>query len=207
MGQNWQNNKKPTDLFIKSGQEQFYCTGLPIKFNTWKIKPIKVKEYPLYWEYIEFLKLQGWEVKSRIINEIKGSIIETFVKEQLNDSSFLACIQNNVFKLRDHYSQIFELFIDDFDAKFFHTIESQEQFDTLRKLVLSYNGIEFIEINPNPEIQRFNFRKLQINKNKSGGLDFDSMYTSVCVGLYMKPHDVNDLRLYRDWETDRKSVV
>ena len=197
MGQNWQNNKKPTDLFIKSEQEQFYCTGLPMKFNTWKIKPIKVKEYPLYWEYIEFLKLQGWEVKSRIIKEIKGSIIETFVKEQLNDSSFLVCIQNNVFKLRDHYSQIFELFVEDFDPKFFHTVSDQEQFDNLRKLILSYNGIEFVETNPNPEIQRFNRMKLLINKSKGAHIDFDSMYTSICVGLCMKPHDVNDLTMYQ----------
>ena len=197
MGQNRQNNnKKPSDLLLTSRQEQFYCTGLPMKFNDLKIKPIKVKEYPLYWEYIEFLKLQGWEVKNLILKEIKGSVIENIVKDSFSRDSFLICVQNNVYRLRDQYVKILETFIEDFDPKYFVSI-TQTEFDELRKIILSYNGIEFMETNPNPEIQRFNFMKSKINKSKGGQIDFEAIYTSLCIGCGLKPHDINDITLYQ----------
>jgi hypothetical protein len=195
MSRDWVNKNK-TDLFVTQNQESQWVLGLRLKTGYGFIKPIKVKEYPIYSQYIEFLKLQGWEVSNFILRAVKGSVIEESVKQDLTRSTFLSAVQNNVYRLRNQYLEIFNIFVDDFDDKYLYSM-TQQEFDDFRRLILSFNGVNYIEANPNPKIQRFNIMKMIISKSRGSAIDFDTIHSSLGVGCGYKPHDINDFTLYQ----------
>jgi hypothetical protein len=184
-----------TELYVTPEQEDLFVIGLPLKTKYGFIRPIKVKEYPKYIQWIEFLKFQDWEVKRIIRQQVKGTMYEETVKEDLENNTLFRCIQTNVFKLKDAYGEIFkELMPNDYSDDFFYkNVTSQVEFDELRRLILSFNRIEYREKNPNPEIERGFKMKEWLASKKGNVITFDSMYTSLCVNS--KPHDINDYTL------------
>ena len=74
---------------------------------------------------------------------------------------------------------------------------TQSEFDDFRKLILSFNGVEFVEANPNPEIQKFNIMKSIINRSKGSQVTFYSIVTSVAVVGGFRPHDIVDFTLFQ----------
>jgi len=191
-----QNNKKPNEYYVTEENESLWITGLPLKTEFGKIRPIKIKEYAPLSAHIEFLKLQGWEVKEMILKSIKGSLVENVIAESINNNDFMTCVQNNVFKLRDQYSLIFNSLIEDFDEKMFWKINNSE-FDKIRKLILRYNGVRFYERNPNPEIEKFNMYERLIAKKNGASVEFDSIFALLMTkeGGGHKPHDINDFSI------------
>lgn len=194
--ENVANNKNKADLFVTEKQDSMWVLGLKLKTPYGYVRPLKVKEYPIYYQHIEFLKLQGWEITKFILREIKGTSVEDSIKSDLKNNSFLTCVQNNVFQLRNQYLEIFNIFVDDFEDKYLWQM-TQSEFDDFRKLILAFNGVEFVEANPNPEIQKFNVMKSIINRSKGSQVTFDSIVTSVAVGGGFRPHDIVDFTLYQ----------
>lgn len=193
--ENWANKNK-TDLFVTEWQEHMWILGSRLKTQYGFIRPLKVKEYPIYSQQIEFLKLQGWEVVNGILRTIKGMKEEESVKRDLKSNGFLVCVQNNVFQLRSQYLEIFNIFVDDFEDKYLWEM-GQDEFDWFRKLILAFNGVEYTEANPNPEIQKFNIMKSIISRSKGSQVTFDAIVSSVGVGCGLKPHDIADFSLYQ----------
>ena len=190
------DNKNKADLFVTEEQEHMWVLGLRLKTPYGSVRPLKVKEYPIYSQQIEFLKLQGWEISNTIIREVKGTKVEELITKDLRENNFLTCIQNNVFQLRSQYLEIFNIFVDDFEDRYLWEM-TQEDFDSFRKLILAFNGIEFIEKNQNPEIQKFNIMKNIIGKSKGSEITFDAVVSSVGVGCGLKPHDIVDFSIYQ----------
>lgn len=193
--ENWANKNK-TDLFVTEEQEHMWILGSRLKTDYGFIRPLKVKEYPIYSQQIEFLKLQGWEIKSNIIRVVKDTMVEESVTRDLKGNGFLTCVQNNVFQLRSQYLEIFHIFVDDFEDKYLWEM-TQDEFDWFRRLILAFNGVEYAETNPNPEIQKFNIMKSIINRSKGAQITFDAIVSSIGVGCGLKPHDIADFSLYQ----------
>lgn len=191
-----QNNKKPNDYYLTEENESLWITGLGVKTDYGRIRPIKVKEYSMLSGHLEFLKLQGWEVKELIQKSIKGSLVENVVLDSINGNDFMTCVQNNVFKLRDQYTSIFNMLVEDFDEKMFWKVTNAE-FDKFRKLILRYNGVRYYERNPNPEIEKFNMYERLIAKRNGASVEFDTIFALLMTkeGGGHKPHDINDFSI------------
>ena len=82
--ENWANNKNKTDLFVTEEQKNMWDIGLKLKTRYGHIRRLKVKEYPIYSQQIEFLKLQGWEVRNTILKVIKDTIVEESVADDFS---------------------------------------------------------------------------------------------------------------------------
>lgn len=78
----------------------------------------------------------------------------------------------------------------------FELIETDDEFQEYISLIREMNGIPYEATSPNPEVERRNklARKLESLRNEN--IDFESMFTSVCIGLKKLPSEVNEISLY-----------
>ena len=193
------------EYFITSEQIDFNIIGLPLKTRYGFIKAIKVKEYPKTSRWIEFLKLEPWEVKKLVTERAKGELIEDDIISDLEDNSLLACIQTNVAQLKSVYGEILsELMPYDYSEDFFYkNVTTQSEFDDLRKLILQFNSIQVREKSQDKEVERYNVLRELMNKAKGKSIDFEAQYTCLCA-IGHKPHDINDFTLSQFFGTFKR---
>jgi len=174
----------------------YFVSGLPLKTKWGLLKPIKLKDYVVERQKVSILSSDSWQIKKIIKKEIKCQERFQHIEMQLDEMSYLSCIQSNVYGLRKLYDDLLKLFIYDYEEnKTIYKITNQDEFDDLRKLILEYNAIPYKKKSQNSEIEKFNLMKEWMDRKKNGTIDFDSIYTSVAKEFGLKPHDINDLTL------------
>lgn len=182
------------DLFITTEQDDLYVIGHNLKTQYGTIRPLKVKEYPVMATDISILKMADWELKSLLKKQINGNVLADSVMSDLSTLPLYQCIQNNVFGLKNKYSDIFSKIVVDYDDKFLYKFKSQDDFDNFRMMILDYNGIDYIVWQKNPELRYYQKLELYFNKATGKSVDFDAMFTSL-MAIGHKPHDINDFTL------------
>ena len=183
----------------------YFISGLPMKTKWGILKPLKVKDYVIERHKVSILSSESWQIKKIIKSEIKGQEKFNHINTQLDEMSYLSCIQSNVYGLRKLYDDLFQLFILDYEEnKTIYKITNQDEFDSLRKLILDYNAVPYKKRSQNSEIEKFNLMKDWMDRKKNGTIDFDSIYTSLIKECGLKPHDINDLTLLQFFRTFKR---
>lgn len=183
--------------FVTIGQKEEWIVGHPLMTDYGYIKSIKVKDKNKLSNEIEFIKLQGWQVKNQILKYLSGNDNEEDIKAMFKSNSFIICVKNNVQQLRKVYKKVFDkFFVDGFDEENFYTM-GQEEFDTLRELILDFNSIPYRRVNPNEDIDRFDRMKYIIAQRKGQVVDFDAMYSTLMTkeGGGHNPWDINEFTM------------
>ena len=182
-----------------------YILEKPIKTNIGYFYPIEVGNHD---EFEEFGGVAGLD-RVALINYFKNLVIENnqfqpfldIVEEldMLNFIKFCGASEYDGSFLSNLHKQYVDLF--KFCTKcdnniIFYLIETDEEFQQYLNLIREMNGIRYEATNPNPEIERRNqlTRKLESMRNEN--IDFESMFTSACVGLKKLPHEINKVSLY-----------
>lgn len=190
---------------LKHDNINFYIIGYEVETLWGSLKPIKVKEYPNLISKLSVLSMEPWEVKATILKEIKNDESYSHIRKQINEKSFIECVQKNVYGLRDVYNDIFKCVFSEFNEKsMIFKIKDDEEFDKVRKKILEFNGIKVRKKSKNPEIEKFNKMKDLLKKSKNGDVDFDAMYTSLIAFCGLKPHDINDFSLIQFFNTFKR---
>jgi len=172
-------NKKDIENYVSVNQKEDWIIGLPLKTKYGYIRQIKIKEKSRTSSEVEFLKLESWQVTSKILSHLKGSVIEDDTKKVFENSSFMVCVKNNFQKLRDTYKKVLDtFFIDGFDEDLFFTM-SQSEFDDLRILILDLNSVSYRIANPNKEIDKFDRIKQKIAERQGRIITFDTMFSTL----------------------------
>lgn len=188
------------DNYLEANQTDMFITGIPLKTPYGLVKPIKVKEYPLLAIDIHILKMYDFEVRASVKEQIKDNPTMSSVLEDLTSKPLIECIQTNTRGLREKYSDILSKLMIGFEGgKFFERFTSQKEWDDFRKMILDYNGISYIDWNPNPKIRYFQRLEIFYNQRTGKSVDFDAIYTSL-ITVGHKPHDINDFTLYQFYQ-------
>lgn len=191
--------------------KEFYIYGRPIKTQIGDLHFITVEEYYdfIHEGHLSILVLQKEDLLQRlkeiekldsgikpIISTVEKLTLFEFVRlignldmDGIDDQSYIKLL-----KIDSLYAGFKKLFEFCFKEDVFDRILSNEEFEEYRKLILEINCIPYEKPNPNPEIERYNQMKRLMQKHKGESADFESMYTSVWVGLSQCP---DKLTLYR----------
>lgn len=182
---------------------EFYIIDKPIDTKIGKLYPITIKNYPELTEYIDVILLE----KDDIINQFK-----LLTKQEKEFKPFLEIVKKiTLFEfikfcsldeykdtfLYDLYNKYKKLFIICFKKDVFDLIQTNEEFEYYINLIKNRNCIKYEKPNPNPEIEKFNKMKKEHEEKKNGKITFESIYTSVCVGLHKLPEEIDRLTVYQ----------
>lgn len=168
--------------------KELYILGKPISTQLGNFRFVKVKEFDKLMPYISYLNLQKFE----IIDAIRK--ISPEIAKEVKDMSFIDLIKEtvDVFEVHSVYKKLF-VFLTGEDL--FDNIETDEEFEKYRDLIMEMNAIQKEEKNINPEIQKWNNYSKMYSKMKSNGdTSFESIYTSVEA---FTGRDVNEMTIYK----------
>lgn len=183
--------------------KEFYIYGRPIDTKIGKLHFLTVGEYYDFvlnghLGYLTFQKddlLKKLKEIEKMDDGVKP-IVETL--EELTLFEFIRLMgsfgdtldENSYIKLLhldNLYLEFRKLFEFCFKEDVFDKIESNEEFEQYRELILEVNCIPYEKPNPNPEIEKYNAMRRLMQKHKGDSMDFESMYTSVWVGIGQCP--------------------
>lgn len=182
-----------------------YILEHPIKVEIGLLHPIKVGDYEVFEEISSVVSLD----RIVLINHFKGVVLSEpqfkpllDIVEELNMFDFIKFCGMDEYKdtflsdLNKQYVELFKFCTKCNNDIVFYLIENDDEFQEYVKLIREMNGIPYEEASPNPEVERRNqlARKLESMRNEN--IDFESMFTSVCVGLQKTPSEVNDMSIY-----------
>lgn len=99
-------------------------------------------------------------------------------------------------ELNEQYVELFKFCTKCNNNIVFELIKSDEDFQEYLNLIRKMNGIPYEPTSPNPEIERRNQLTRKLAEMKNEGVDFECMFTSVCVDLKKTPTEVGEISLY-----------
>jgi hypothetical protein len=169
--------------------KELYIVCEPLDTPLGKINFLKVKDYPLLLQYIPYLSLQKFEVIDKI-REKSDDLAKYYDEKQ-----FIEIIHelSAVYELETVYSQLFYLC---FNKDVFNLVRTDEEFEYYKNLITDMNCLVYEKKNPNPEIEYFNQLKRLYSKQKSSGINFESIYTSVWLMTGQNPIDMYIYQLH-----------
>lgn len=182
--------------------KELYILEQPIKTRIGYIYPLLIEDYREFIKFNGILQLD----KNVLIHQFTDitnqspefQILLDIIKE-LDMFDFIKMCGVEEYKntfLYDLYSQFKELFKLCFRDDVFDLVENSEEFDEYITIIRDINGVKYEPTSPNPEIERRKLLKRKLEAMKNEGVTFEDMFTSVCVGLYKTPSEVNKMSIY-----------
>lgn len=182
--------------------DELYILEQPIETEIGLLYPILVRDYRKFAQFNGLISLD----KNAIVNNFKELANQDNKFKPLLDLSkelhlfeFVKAFSGEEFSdsfLYDLYYQYKELFKFCFKNDVFDLIKNNEEFDKYISLIRDVNGIEYDPTSPNPEVERRKELKRKLESMKKDNISFESIFTSVCVGLKKLPSEVNTMSIY-----------
>lgn len=174
----------------KAGMEDFFILGLPIETDIGNCHFLKVKDYPRLKQHLDVISL----TRQHYINNITTSNKDN--PELIDKISELSLIQfvGNFPEVEASYSLIFSEFFRDDSA--FLKIQTEEQFEYYRGLILKLSCIKEEVINPNPEIQKSIERSKRL-KSSGSSMSFADIVSSVSAVKGVGYNEILEQTLYQ----------
>lgn len=180
---------------------EFYSLGLPVETEIGVCHHMLVRDYPKFYPDLAIISKPALffiqEVKAD--NEKNGNLTELQLKEF--DSYSLIDFVATFDSIQNSYKRVFDHMFQDNDV--INKIETEEQFEQIRTIVLdlSYTLEEYI--NPNPIIQRSIERSKRLKAAEKGKLTFNDVVSAVSVvsgKTYQEIVDMTVFQLYLDFK-------
>lgn len=159
--------------------------------------PVKLKDAHIFLKYLNLLKKQDFEFKNELL-------------EVFDDEGFKKMLEgNHIFDLmhlvraafpneQSPFTVWYDLYVEIFEFLFkedvFHKIETADEFEFYRDLILISNGLDFEKPNPNPEIQIVKDIWNKIQQAKGEIPSFEDKVSSVAI---FYGGDIKELTLYQ----------
>lgn len=189
---------------MKSQPKHMYVLGQPISTPIGKAHPIYIREYEEMSKHIRALYIDLPSIKGMLralasSNEDSRKAYEPFIEfTNIADIwSFITAFSGEEYQgtfLHELYVDQKKLFDFIFREDVFDKIQSVEEFEEYRALIVEMNDIEYEPPNPNPELARLDRLKAKLQEMKGESITFDARYTTVLMHSAVPP---NDLTIYQ----------
>lgn len=185
-------NMSEIDLEIDSidDVEEFYILGLPVKTDIGYCHFLKVKDYPKLYNDLQIFSLTKWHYVHKLMELNK----DNKEAERLKDLT-LAQIVHSIDEIRRVYEKVFAHFFQDVNA--FSKIQTEQEFDYYRGLILKLSCIKEEEVNPNPEIQKWIEKSRRVKSQQGEKMSFADIVTSVSALKGISYEEINEMTLYQ----------
>lgn len=165
------------------------------------IKQIKVGMAKEFSRYADLLSKPTWKVKKEVINQLvkneKNKENRKIIIDNVKNTDLVDLIVMDKYSIGKFYCEGYNFFIEGFDKDMFGTvILDEEDLKHWNEKILSINGYPVSKENPNPEIERFNVMKREMQKAKGLTTDFESMYTSIALQGGYTQEEINNMTFY-----------
>lgn len=172
--------------------DEFYILGIPIRTNIGDCHFVKVKDYPNVFADLQIVQL----TRQHFINQFM-SAQDISVQDIANELSSVSLMDVVIEfpEVTEAYKKVFSYFFKDDEA--FFKIESEEQFNYLRSLILKLGCITEEYVNPNPEIQEALERSRKLKSKKQGKLAFSDVVSSVSVIKGINYRDILEMTMFQ----------
>ena len=170
--------------------EEFYILGLPVKTDIGYCHFLKVKDYPKLNRDLQIVSL----TKLHFLHQFRENNDDKELLEELEKLS-LAQIVFSLDEIKEAYIRVFTHFFQDEEA--IYKIQSEEEFEYYRALILKLSCIKEEKINPNPEIQRAIERSKRVKAQESEKMEFADIVTSVSAIKGVGYDEIQEMSLYQ----------
>lgn len=167
--------------------KDFYILCEPIETKIGKIKFFRVSEYLQLVSFIQIIFLQ----KKDLLKTIKPEYKNYF--EELSLLETIKYFNHDSYNL---YQSFKDLFILCFDEDCFDKIQDDKELQYYLDLMKKMNCLTYEKPSSNPEIEKFNRLKRELDKRNNGGTDFEAVYTSVWLASGNKPNNLYIYEMY-----------
>lgn len=176
--------------------KEFYILGLPIKTAIGECQFLKVKDYPDFYMHLQ------------IVSMSKDHILNTYHKANKNGEldGLIGAMKDmpliELIRALDEFKKAYaELFIKLFGNEDILENLTNDNFPSIRKMILDMNCVKEEKINPNPEIQAAIERSIRV-KNQSGeNLGFQDIVSSIVGFNGLTYPDLNEMTIYQLYMT------
>lgn len=181
-----------------------YILGQPITTPIGKAHPIYIKDYEKMSQHIGALFVTMPIIKGMLTALSKESEESKQAYQPFLDFTdvadiwhFISSFGGEKYKgtfLQEIYLDQKKLFDFIFKEDVFDRIQSVEEFEGYRNLIIEMNDIDYEPPNPNPELARLDTLKAKLQEMKGESITFDARYTTVLMHSAVPP---NNLTLYQ----------
>ncbi|MGM7720493.1 hypothetical protein [Metabacillus sp. Hm71] len=178
---------------------EFYILGEPIETEIGKCEFIKVKDFPDYFQELQFMSMSKEEIAYQYSKLNKKGEIDELIQRIKSCPSIYEVVTNidELFELSQAYMKVFlRVFEEESISKI-----TKENFDELRKLILTMNCQKEDKINPNPEIQRALERSRRVKQQESENLTFSDIVTSIVGFNGLTYENIKEMTVYQLYMT------
>ncbi|WP_299831219.1 hypothetical protein [uncultured Metabacillus sp.] len=178
---------------------EFYILGEPIETEIGKCEFIKVKDFPDYFQELQFMSMSKEEIAYQYSKLNKKGEIDELIQRIKSCTSIYEVVTNidELFELSQAYMKVFlRVFEEESISKI-----TKENFDELRKLILTMNCQKEDKINPNPEIQRALERSRRVKQQESENLTFSDIVTSIVGFNGLTYENIKEMTVYQLYMT------
>lgn len=178
-----------------SYQEDFFILGQPVETRIGDCHFLKVKDYPKLSIDLQIVSMTKTHFIHAFRSEDKNDEENKRLIEHLEELSLLQIIVNYLDDVLESYIRVFNHFFNYEGA--LNRVESEEEFESLRQLILKLSCIKEEKINPNPEIQAAIERSRQAKSINSENITFTTIASSVSSLSGKSYLEINEMTLYQ----------
>jgi Ca2+-binding EF-hand superfamily protein len=181
--------------------EDLYVLGRPIKTDIGICHFIKVHEFEKLMKYLDLLTLQKFQIiryyDILLLSKDMSDNEKLALKELIKTLKTQPLIKYIKEINRDVHKRFNELFFFCFKNDVFDLIETDEELEFYRDLIIKMNNLPVIKENPNPEIEEYNRLEREMSSQQSGHITFTSIYTSVWGFTGKEPKNMTMYQMYK----------
>lgn len=176
--------------------KEFYITGLPIETEIGMCRFLKVNEFPKYFHDLNVLSL----TKENLINKYRqinnNNIFDEFISELQKSTLFEITVGIPELQV-SYYKILHAVFSNEESLKNIN----ENNFYSIRELILTMNCIKEEKINPNPEIQKAIERSRRVKSRESDSTTFADIVSSIVGFNGLTYNDINEFTIYQLYMT------
>lgn len=175
---------------------EFYILGNPIETELGLCEFIKVGEFPDFFGDLQLMSMSKLEIISKYSSINKNGELDEFIDE-LNKFDLF----DIVFQLPEFKNSYIKILIKVFGNEEILNHINEENFYSVRSLILAMNCQKEEKINPNPEIQRAIERSRRVKSQEGEKLAFSDIITSIVGFNGLTYKDINEMTIYQMYMT------
>ncbi|WP_270574313.1 hypothetical protein [Bacillus glycinifermentans] len=181
---------------MNENSQELFILGIPVDTPIGKCHFLKMKDYNDYAAYLNLLKMSKNEIVYRYSQLNKNGELNELIEEMKKLP--LLDIVNQLPNFNEAYSEVFQKVFQNEDI--FELID-QDNFTSIRKLIIEMHCLKEEKISPNPEVQRRIEQSKRLKRQEQELLEVYDMISSIMAFTGVPYKEIAEMTMYQMYMT------
>lgn len=181
---------------MNENSQELFILGIPVDTPIGKCHFLKMKDYNDYAAYLNLIKMSKNEIVYRYSQLNKNGELNELIEEMKKLPLF--DIVNQLPNFNEAYSEVFQKVFQNEDI--FELID-QDNFTSIRKLIIEMHCLKEEKISPNPEVQRRIEQSKRLKRQEQELLEVYDMISSIMAFTGVPYKEIAEMTMYQMYMT------